>query len=102
MAYFEEIRETAEYRKWFENLRDRRASLVIAARLARLIASGTGDIKPVGGKVLELRVDTGPGYRVYFCTRGTRLLLLLAGGDKDGQKRDIRTAQQLAASVDGT
>lgn len=93
-----EVRQTNTYRRWFAGLRDRRARQRIDVRLRRLALGNFGDSKPVGGGVNELRIDYGPGYRVYFARRGARLVLLLAGGDKDTQQGDIRLARQLAES----
>ena len=87
-----EIRQTETYSKWFDNLRDRRARVRIDLRIRRLSLGNPGDVKPIGGGVSELRVDYGPGYRVYFVQRGPALIILLAGGDKRTQQRDIRKA----------
>lgn len=73
---------------------------VFAAWIARMEAGLLGDVRPVGGGVSELRVDHGPGYRVYFAQRGARLVILLCGGDKGSQKRDIAKAQALAAGLE--
>ena len=93
-----EIFETPHYTKWFSNLRDRTAKIRIAARLRVVASSGalTGDVKPVGGGVFELRFHVGPGYRVYVLQQGSTLLLLLIGGDKSSQIRNIAKAQILA------
>jgi putative addiction module killer protein len=92
-----ELVKSATFDAWFGSLRDLRARARIAARLDR-IADGTfGDVKPVGGGVSELRIDYGPGYRVYFMQRGAVLVVVLAGGDKRSQRTDIITARRVAA-----
>lgn len=94
-----EIRQTEEYATWFTRLRDRQAQARINARIRRLSLGNPGDVKPVGEGVSELRIDYGPGYRVYFVQRGNALVILLAGGDKRTQERDIQTALKLAHSL---
>jgi len=91
-----EIRQTETYAQWFEGLRDRQARMRIDVRVRRLSLGNLGDVKPVGKGVSELRIDHGPGYRVYFVQRGQALVILLAGGDKRSQGRDIKTAIELA------
>jgi putative addiction module killer protein len=91
-----EIRQTEVFAAWFRNLRDRRARARIQVRIDRLSLGNLGDAKPVGEGVSELRIDYGPGYRVYFVRRGDTLIVLLAGGDKGTQARDISTALKLA------
>jgi putative addiction module killer protein len=92
-----EVRQTETYAKWFRGLRDIRAKARIDARIAVFSATGhTGDAKPVGGQVWELRFTFGPGYRVYYMMRGEELVLLLAGGDKSTQGRDIAKAIALS------
>jgi len=91
-----EIFETDEYRRWFEGLRDLRAQMRIGARLRRASLGNLGDFRSVGQGVLELRVDYGPGYRLYFTRRGEAVVILLAGGDKSSQERDIERARRLA------
>jgi putative addiction module killer protein len=93
---FELIR-SATFDKWLSGLRDRRAVARIAARLDRLAAGNSGDAEPVGEGVSELRINYGPGYRVYFIRQGPVLVILLCGGDKSSQGRDIRLARALAA-----
>ena len=91
-----EIRQTETFAAWFRKLRDRRARARIQVRIDRLSLGNPGDSKPVGEGVSELRIDYGPGYRVYFVRRGDTVIVLLAGGDKGTQARDIRTALKLA------
>jgi putative addiction module killer protein len=94
-----EIRKTEAFVKWLDGLRDIRARSRVLARIERLIAGNPGDVKPVGEGVSELRIDYGPGYRVYFVRRGQTLIVLLAGGDKSTQTKDIRTAIRLARNL---
>jgi len=91
-----EIRQTETYSEWFSDLRDHQAKARINIRIRRLSMGNPGDVKPVGRGVSELRVDYRPGYRVYFKQRGETLIILLAGGDKRTQERDIKTALDLA------
>ena len=93
------IRQTEVYAQWFASLRDQRARARIDVRIRRLSLGNPGDVRPVGEGVSELRIDYGPGYRVYFVQRGQALVVLLAGGDKDTQDRDIRTALDLAREL---
>jgi putative addiction module killer protein len=92
-----ELKQTATYRKWQRKLKDQRAKALIAARVFRLANGMPGDVKPVGQGVSELRIHHGPGYRVYFHQQGNEVVLLLCGGDKSSQQKDIGTALQLAA-----
>lgn len=92
-----QVRQTAIYRKWERKLKDRRARALIAARVLRLANGLAGDVAPVGGGISELRIHHGPGYRIYFHGRGEEIILLLCGGDKSTQDRDISMARQLAA-----
>lgn len=94
-----EIRQTEAYAKWFTSLRDRQTKARINARIRRLSLGNPGDVRPVGEGVSELRIDYGPGYRVYFVQRGQSLVVLLAGGDKSTQDRDIKSALQLARGL---
>ncbi len=94
-----EIRQTEVYARWFDNLRDRRARARINVRIRRLSLGNPGDVRSVGEGVSELRIDYGPGYRVYFVQRRQMLIVLLAGGDKNTQSRDIRTALELARGL---
>jgi putative addiction module killer protein len=82
------------FNEWLHGLRDQDAVARILARLGRVRRGNLGDCRPVGGGVSELRVDHGPGYRVYFARRGQTLVVLLCGGDKRTQDRDIRLARQ--------
>lgn len=91
-----EIRETQEFSTWLVSLRDARARTRVQARILRLRYGNPGDVKPVGGGVSEMRIDYGPGYRVYFVKRGALLVILLAGGAKPTQDKDIKTALKLA------
>lgn len=95
-----EVRQTPEFRTWLLGLSDRRAVTRITGRIARLEIGLFGDVKPVGGGVSELRVDHGPGYRLYFVQRGRVLIILLCGGDKRSQQRDIARAKDLAAGLE--
>jgi putative addiction module killer protein len=91
-----QVQQTETYAKWFAGLRDRVARARIDIRIRRLSLGNAGDTKPVGEGVSELRVDHGPGYRVYFIQRGKVVIVLLAGGDKSTQDKDIRNAKALA------
>ncbi|MGF6766157.1 putative addiction module killer protein [Paraburkholderia sp. GAS33] len=91
-----EIRQTETFRLWASRLRDRRARTMIAARVFRLAQGLPGDIAPVGEGISELRIHYGPGYRVYVQQRGNTLVVLLCGGDKSTQARDIAMAKKLA------
>ena len=93
------IRQTEAYATWFDGLRDRQAKARIRIRLDRLAMGNFGDAKPVGEGVSELRINYGPGYRIYCKQRGTELVILLAGGDKRTQSRDIKTALELAQDL---
>lgn len=91
-----EILETEEFAKWLSRLKDVNARARINVRLKRILLTGSmGDTKPVGESVYELRVNYGPGYRIYYARRGERILLLLIGGDKSSQERDIKKAKKI-------
>lgn len=94
-----EIRRTKYFAQWLSGLRDHRARGRIEARIDRLRRGNPGDVKPVGSGVSEMRVDYGPGYRVYFVQQGSTLIVLLAGGDKSTQARDIQAAHDLARQL---
>ncbi|MBV6321664.1 type II toxin-antitoxin system RelE/ParE family toxin [Duganella violaceipulchra] len=91
-----EIIQSATFRQWVSNLRDRQAGALLAARLLRLARGITGDTRPIGDGVNELRLHLGPGYRVYYLHHGYAIIVLLCGGDKSSQGRDIRAAKRLA------
>lgn len=91
-----DIRATAIYNRWFDGLRDRQAKARIVVRVRRLQEGNPGQHRVLTGGVIEMKVDVGPGYRVYFTRRGDELLLLLIGGDKSSQQQDIETALALA------
>jgi putative addiction module killer protein len=92
-----ELKQTETFRTWRAKLKDERARVLIASRLDRLAFGHAGDAEPVGGGVSELRIHHGPGYRVYFQQRGNTLIVLLCGGDKGSQDKDIKAARRLAA-----
>jgi putative addiction module killer protein len=94
-----EIRKTDVYSKWIDGLKDINGRAKILARVERLAAGNPGDVGPVGEGVSELRIDFGPGYRVYFKKKGKEIVILLAGGDKDTQDRDIQVAKELARKL---
>ena len=94
-----EIRKTADFDKWLKKLKDQNAKARIAARIQRLAFGNPGDAKPVGEGVSELRIDYGPGYRIYCLQRGKALIVLLCGGDKSTQAADIATAKSLAKKL---
>ena len=94
------IRTTDVFDHWFARIRDLRARVRVQARIDRLAMGNAGDHKSVGGGVTELRIDYGPGYRVYYTQRGSVLVVLLCGGDKSSQRDDIAQAKALAANLD--
>ena len=94
-----EVRQTEAFAKWLKSLRDAKAAAKIAQRIVRVSSGLLGDMKPVGQGVSELRIDFGPGYRIYFMQRSEILIILLCGGDKSTQARDIRKAKELAADL---
>ena len=95
-----QIRKTDVYAEWIDNLRDLQGRARILVRVERLASGNPGDVKAISGGVSELRVHFGPGYRVYFSQRGDDIVILLAGGDKRTQTRDIQTALQLAKNLE--
>ncbi len=86
-----ELRKTETFAKWIDGMQDIRARARILARIERLVVGNPGDVKPVGEGVPEMRIDYGPGYRVYFKQIGLKVVILLAGGDKTGPSKDIKT-----------
>jgi len=94
-----EIRKTDVFAKWIDGLRDIQARSRILVRIERLVAGNPGDVKPIGEGVSELRIDYGPGYRLYYTICGFEVIILLVGGDKHTQARDIRTALRLARNL---
>jgi len=94
-----DVRQTETFSRWLNGLVDRRARAKIAARIYRLAQGNPGDVASVGEGVSELRIHFGPGYRVYFVARGRALVILLCGGDKSSQAKDIKTAKQLARDL---
>jgi putative addiction module killer protein len=90
-----EFKQTETFRKWRTRLKDERVRALIASRLDRLAFGNAGDVKPVGRGISELRIDYGPGYRVYFLRRGSEIIILLCGGDKSRQENDIKMAKRL-------
>jgi putative addiction module killer protein len=94
------VRLTVEFRDWLRGLRDGVAKAKIAARLERLADGNPGDVQPIGGGLSELRIPHGPGYRVYFVTRGSVVIVVLCGGDKGSQQRDIERARKIAKGLE--
>jgi putative addiction module killer protein len=95
-----ELAATNEFHRWLGSLRDRRASAKINDRLLRAADGNFGDVKSAGSGISEMRIDYGPGYRIYFFRRGDKLIVLLCGGDKKSQKSDIAQAKQLKAEIE--
>ncbi|MGC4012172.1 MAG: type II toxin-antitoxin system RelE/ParE family toxin [Pseudomonas sp.] len=91
-----QLKQTSQFDRWLSGLRDARGKVAILRRLDRIRSGHLGDTRSVGIGVSEIRLDIGPGYRVYFTRRGDVVILLLCGGDKSSQQRDIKLAQQLA------
>ena len=91
-----ELKQTEQFRKWRTRLKDERARALIASRLDRLAYGHVGDTSPVGGGISEVRIHYGPGYRIYFQRHGQTVVILLCGGSKGSQARDIRLARELA------
>lgn len=94
-----EIQETDRYVKWYESLRDRNARSRIDIQILRLSLGNPGDVKSVGSGISELRIDYGPGYRIYFTRRGEQLILLINGGNKSSQRKDIALAKEMAENL---
>ena len=95
-----ELKQTETFRKWREQLRDERARALIASPLDRLAYGHTGDAAPVGEGISELRIHHGPGYRIYFVKRGKAMIILLCGGDKSTQDKDIKAAKRLLKELE--
>ena len=91
-----EFRQSETFRRWRIRLKDQRIRALVTSRLDRLAFGNAGDVKPVGGGISELRIDYGPGYRIYYKRHGDTIILLLCGGDKRTQANDIETAKRLA------
>lgn len=89
------IQQTAVFRKWLARLRDRRAAAIVAERIERLRDKDYGDVKSLSGGLFEARVHLGPGYRIYYAQRGAEVIILLVGGDKGSQRRDIERAKAM-------
>ena len=94
-----QVRKTETFVRWLDGLRDIRARARVQVRIERLAAGNAGDVEPVGEGVSELRIDYGPGYRVYFKRLGREVVILLAGGDKRTQSADIKSALRLARNI---
>jgi len=94
-----EIRKTKIFAKWLDELQDISARVRILVRIERLSTGNPGDFKPIGEGVSEMRIDCGPGYRVYYKKQGQKIIILLAGGDKQSQTKDIKTALRLAKNL---
>ena len=94
------VRESETFKDWISALKDKIAQSVINARIRRVSAGNFGNTKSVGGNVSELIIDYGPGYRVYFTRKGREIIILLCGGDKSSQSRDIEAAKQMADSLE--
>jgi len=94
-----EIRQTKTFQRWASRLKDQQAARQLASRLVLLKHGHLGDVEPVSEGIHELRIHCGAGYRVYFQQQGQHIILLLCGGDKDSQRRDIKTAKQLCSTL---
>jgi putative addiction module killer protein len=95
-----ETKQTPQFSKWLNGLKDRVAYRLVTLRIARIEAGLMGDVKSIGDKVRELRINTGPGYRVYFTEQDGSIIILLCGGDKGSQDRDISKAKEMAAQLE--
>ncbi len=95
------VLQTDEFRDWLHRLRDERVKARVAARIRRMEGGNLGDTRSLGGGLTEMRIDYGPGYRVYFARRGASIVLLLCGGDKHSQQRDIAKARELMEELEG-
>jgi len=94
-----EVRKTVVFAQWLDGLRDLKGRARVQARIERFAMGNPGDVRPVGEGVSEMRIDYGPGYRVYFKKRGREVVILLAGGDKSTQAKDIKAALRLARNL---
>jgi len=94
-----EVRQRERFAKWLQDLRDLRARAKVQVRIERLIGGNPGDVRPVGSGISELWIDYGPGYRVYYQQKDSRLIILLAGGDKSSQVKDIEEALMLSPQI---
>jgi putative addiction module killer protein len=94
-----EVRKTSVFADWLAGLRDQNAKGRIASRISRLEFGNPGDVRPVGSGVSEMRIDYGPGYRIYYASRGSTVVILLCGGDKKTQDADIKRAKALARDI---
>ncbi|MCK1738136.1 type II toxin-antitoxin system RelE/ParE family toxin [Bradyrhizobium sp. 138] len=94
-----EVRQTEHFSEWLNRLKDANAVARITVRIRRMQMGNPGDNKSVGGNVREIRIDYGPGYRIYYVQRGAQIVILLCGGDKRTQRQDIKLAQQLAETL---
>jgi putative addiction module killer protein len=90
-----EVKQTSTFKKWLAKLKDRQAMKAVALRLTRAVNGNLGDVKPVGGHISEMRIFVGKGYRLYFTIKNQKVIVLLCGGDKSSQSRDIEQAQQI-------
>lgn len=95
-----EIRQTENYSKWFDSLRDGNAKMRINIHIRRLSLDNPGDVKPIGSGISELRIKYGPGYRIYFVKRNHQIIILLAGGDKSTQSKDIKKAREIYIALE--
>ena len=95
------VLQTGAFRRWLDKLQDARAVVSVTRRLERVQRGNLGDIRSVGGGVSEMRISYGPGYRLYFVRRGTDIIVLLCGGDKGSQDRDVQRARRLAKELEG-
>jgi len=94
------VLQTEDFQRWLDALKEVRAQVRIAARIRQAEVGNLGDWKTVGGEVSEMRVDTGPGYRLYFTRRGSIVIIMLAGGNKSTQSRDIKRAQKMLTQLE--
>lgn len=95
-----EIETTDRFDAWFDGLRDAHAMRAISKNIVKLSGGLFGNVEPIGGGLSELKIDVSAGYRVYFVTRGRRLIVLLVGGDKSSQRRDIKEAKEMATNLE--